>query len=378
MKLPDFLIKAIENNTTSLGEHPAFPPEEVDTFIGFILKNQYRTVMSQISDENLSVQDIAKKLNSLVSECQKMEADSKEALEKLCNDVCVRIFDIPDDTINIESHLVDACDMSKYRMTPEPTPDFAFEDIEEMRYLNDEIYKRRMINALISGASVYYGTNIEYYIQEIYKINPKLVGLYEEIIKYNMALLYNQPDTIKNMEKTNSGKVDVYMGEVEERVTIKAEGIIFPVLLEYTIRGLLETACQQGLPSEMRQVEYILGKADYRLAENWDMRLGMPFWSIIISLFDNCGVTIDDVGANFVLMELSKLPSENFNMVMQNLLRKTKKGNNILAQLIDKIEYKKEQDTFDNFIKVKNDKYTINDNNEYTPDELLKELETIK
>ena len=45
MELPDFLKKAIINNTTSLGDHPAFPPEEEDTFVGFILKTQYDHIM---------------------------------------------------------------------------------------------------------------------------------------------------------------------------------------------------------------------------------------------------------------------------------------------------------------------------------------------
>ena len=138
MKLPDFLKKAIIDNTTSLGDHPAFPPEEEDTFVGFVLKTQYNHIMEPFEGQDISTKEISKKLSELIAECQKIEAANKEALEKLCSDICATIFDIPEDTIDIESKLVDKCDMSKYRMTPEATKDFSFEDIEEMRYLTDD------------------------------------------------------------------------------------------------------------------------------------------------------------------------------------------------------------------------------------------------
>ena len=375
MKLPDFLKKAIINNTTSLGDHPAFPPEEEDTFVGFILKTQYNHIMEPFANEDISIKEISKKLSELIAECQKIEEPNKEALENLCLDICSTIFDIPEDTIDIESKLVDKCDMSKYRMTPEATPDFSFEDIDEMKYLTDEIYKRRMVNALISGASMYYGSNIEYYIREIYKINPELIKLYTEITKYNMAMLYNQPDTIKSVERCDSGKVDLYIGNAGERIKIKAEGVIFPVLLEYTIHGILETASQQGLPSDRDKTEYILAKADYRLAENWDLRLGLPLWSIIMSDIEKCGGNLDEIGSNFIIMEISRLKPEVFNNYLQNAFKQTRKGLYMTKELIDTIQYNKEVDDFDNFVQAKNSKYSINDNTEYSPDELLKEIE---
>lgn len=375
MKLPDFLKRAIIDNTTSLGDHPAFPPEEEDTFVGFVLKTQYNHIMEPFEGQDISTKEISKKLSELIAECQKIEAANKEALEKLCSDICATIFDIPEDTIDIESKLVDKCDMSKYRMTPEATKDFSFEDIEEMKHLTDEIYKRRMVDALISGASMYYGSNIEYYIREIYKINPELIQLYIEITKYNMVMLYNQPDTIKSVERCDSGKVDIYIGDEGERIKIKAEGVIFPVLLEYTIHGILETASQQGLPSDRDKAEYILSKTDYRLAENWDLRLGLPLWSILMTDIEKCGGNLDEIGSNFIIMEISRLRPEVFNNYLQNAFKQTRKGLSMTKELIDTIQYNKEVDDFNNFVQVKNSKYSINDSDEYSSAELLKEIE---
>ena len=377
MKLPDFLIKAIDGNTTSLGTHPALPPEEEDTFIGSLLRKEYDAVMTKFNDENLPIKEVGKRLKELVTECQKIEENSIEALEKLCSDICTQLFDIPEDTINFETKLVGECDMSKYRMLPQPTPDFSFEDIDEMNMLIDEVYKRRMINVLIAGAAMRYAMGIDSYLKEIYDINPQLIHLYIQIIKYNMIILYNQPDTINNIKNNNSGKVDVLVGDEGERITIKAEGIIFPVLLEFAIKGLLETASQRGLPEDMDQAQYIIDKADYRLAENWDMRLGLPLWQIISSLFEENGVDVDEIGCNFIIMELSQLPPAQFNKYLQNIFKKTNLGREIVKRLTTKIVYNKERDDFDNFIQVQNDKYAINDNTEYTPEELLKEVENM-
>lgn len=49
-----------------------------------------------------------------------------------------------------------------------------------MNYLSGEIYKRRMLNALVAGASMYYMNYIGNYIKEIFEINPDLPSLYKK------------------------------------------------------------------------------------------------------------------------------------------------------------------------------------------------------
>ena len=373
MQLPDFIQKAIANNTTSLGSHPAFPPDEEESFISSVIKRSYSEVMENLGD--CAINEVGDKLSQLVKQCIEMEEPSRQALEKLCMDVCTEIFDIPDDTVSINLHLVNACDMSAYRMVPSPTKDLTFDDIEDMRNLSDCIYQRRMVDALISGAALSFATNLEYYIKQVYSINPKLIPLYEEIIKYNNILLFNQRDSIRGMEKNNSGKVDVNVPSSGNRISIDAEGIIFPVLLEYTIRGILEMASLRGLPADTKRAEYIMSKADYRLAENWDMRLGLPLWRLLEENFQAAGYDIQNVGVNFIIMEIASLKPNIFNTYLQNCFKKTKKGVEMSDELCSVIEYNKEQDSFDNFIKTQNSKAPINDNAVYTSEELLSEVE---
>ena len=375
MKLPKFIEDAIQNNNTSLGDHPAFPPEEEQTFVGWLLTKQYTKVMEELGTLDNKETSLSNQLDTLVTECQKIEEAHKEALEQLCSKICSEIFDIPEDTIQINGSIVNECDMSKYRMVPEENIDFQFNDIEDMTNLTNEIYKRRMINSLIAGASVYYANRIDLYIKDLYSINPRLSQLYNDINLLNMAVLYNQKDSIKNMEKTNTGKVDVNIGDENEKIVIEAEGIIFPILLEYTIKGILEVAALHGLPDTIEKAEYIMSKADFRLAENWDMRLGVPLWNIILSILDENNIDITDVGANFLIMQIATLETESFNHYLQNTFKNTKAGIGLTLGMCKEIMYNKEKDDFDNFIQQQNTKFTINDNNEYTAEELLSEIE---
>ena len=66
---------------------------------------------------------------------------------------------------------------------------------------------------------------------------------------------------------------------------------------------------------------------------------------------------------------------DHFSDFFDSLIRLFKKDESSSYTLIDTIQYNKEVDDFDNFVQVKNSKYSINDNAEYSPEELLKEIE---
>lgn len=374
MKLPQFLYDAINNNTTSLGKHPAFPPDEEFSFIDDLIYHQFNKVMSEVGVSNKK--QIVSKLNQLITECKKEEENLKPALQQLCNNLIVEIFDIPEDTITIDTKLVDSCDMSIYRLTPEKTDNkFRFDSIESMEELSNMIYQRRMINCLISGISYSMGFDLNNYVGEIYKINPRLVELYSEIYKYNLALLYNQPDTLKNIEQTNTGCVKVNIGNENEQIVIESQGVIFPILLEFTIRGLLEVASLKGLPEDVEQSKFILSKSDYRLAENWDMRLGIPLWYIIKEVIDDCNAKIGgDIKINFYIMVLSCMSHDEYIPYLQNIFKQTKLGYKQTCDILSDIKTNQEYDEFDDFMKIQNQKYSLNDNDEYTSQELIDEI----
>ena len=191
-------------------------------------------------------------------------------------------------------------------------------------------------------------------------------------MKYNDILLYSEKDTLNQNENTEGGNVDVYIQSQENMVTIEAKGIMFPILFCETIKGLLELAISHGLPEEKEKAEYVLKKSDFKLAENWDIRIGIPLWKRIAAMFEKINADVYDVGVNFFFMQLALKHCYEFNEFLQEVFMGTKNGERLLANMVDEIMNNKEQDEFNDYMKSKNDAtYQINDNDYFTADEMI-------
>ena len=359
------------NNKTSLGEHPCFPPEEEEKFIINLVSETFQEVSEKVGiDDYVSLKG---ELSKILTECKKLERNNIQALEELCGRIVNDMFEIPKDTLKIEMHIVDRVDTSKQRMFPEKTSnDFSFDDIEDMNHLTDEVYKRRMLNALVSGAGMYYMNFIGNYIKEIFEINSDLPSLYKKMIDYNNLLLYYEKDTLNTEKDTDGGKVDVIVSSKLECPTIKAEALLFPILVEETIRGILELAISRGLPKKLDKAKYVISKSDFKLAEVWDMRLGFALWNVIEKSVESCGFDMMEIGINFFLMEIAEMDCDEFNNSLKEIFAGTKNGKRILTDIVERICYNKDKDDFDDYIKTKNDStIQINDDDYFTPEELI-------
>lgn len=364
-QLPKHILNALQNNQTSLGEHPAYPPEEEETFIVNAVANKFTELCA--NKEITDIEQLKNELGKLIRQCRQIEENNTSALEELCMDIVTELFSIPEDTIQIDVKLVSEVNNDNQRLLPEKTEDFSFDSIEDMNYLSGEIYKRRMLNALVVGAAIYYSNNISTYIKELFEIDSELPALYKKILKYNELLLFFEKDKLTEDDGTiEAGKVDVTMDMPQNMVKIEAEGIMFPILLEETIKGVFELAIAHGLPEDRKKTEYIIKKSDFKLAEIWDMRLGITLWDIIVKQIEG----LNTVEPNFFLMTLSELPSDKFNDCLREVFGKTKRGQRILQNIIEKILSEKDKDEFNDFIRQGNDGFQIEDGY-FTSEELI-------
>lgn len=370
VELPKHIIKSLRTNRTSLGEHPAFPPEEEEKFIVNLVSDTFNEIVENTDIEDVTV--LENELSTIIGQCRKIEKDNIQALEELSYKIITEMFDIPSDTLKMEGKIVNKIDTSTERLVPEKTEGFSFDDIEDMNYLSGEIYKRRMLNALVAGASMYYMNYIGNYIKEIFEINPDLPSLYKKMIDDNNLLLYISKDTLNTKETTDGGKVDVTISSKDEYPIIKAEGLLFPILFEEIVKGILELAISHGLPNNVEKAKYVIGKADFKIAEVWDMRLGYALWKLIQDEISECGYDILEIGINFFLMELSQMDTEEFNSTLKEIFARTKKGKRNIDEIVQRITYNKDKDEFDDYIKTKNDStIQINDDEYFTPEELI-------
>jgi hypothetical protein len=136
--LPKHILKALKENKTSLGEHPSYPPEEEEKFIVNLVTNTFNALSEKVGDKDYDT--LKQELGQILGECKKLESKNREALEELCANIINDLFQIPEDTIEIESKIVDKIDTSSERLIPEKTTDFSFDNIEDMNNLTDEIY----------------------------------------------------------------------------------------------------------------------------------------------------------------------------------------------------------------------------------------------
>ena len=360
--LPQFLFKMVKNHNTSLGDSETFPSSDEYPFDYTLLKDRYNEVCEEIEQLGLVSLDedsLVSELSSLITECKELEAPIKDALERVCENALNKLFAIPSEAINMSFKLVDRIKFKQsIRMRPESSEmlKYTFKDVADIDFSNKAIAKRRFIDALIQGASYTYGNIEGLYIEDIDRINPNLPRLYRKIRIINDYLLFTKEEEMSDDKPMQGSYVETHLGMNGEKTTIKAQGIIFPLLLQEAIRGLFELFSSHGLPQDKAKAQYIIKKADFVLAEPWDLRLGVGLWRMIF------GGVEDTNMIPYMFTAFAKIPTDEFNSSVKEILSSTEKGNEIISALINNAEYDNGYQQFTNRINARNlDKSLIKD-----------------
>lgn len=360
--LPQFLFKLVKTHTTSLGDNEAFPTSDEYPFDYALLKERYNEVCDAIDDiglESLDEDYLMSELSSLVTKCKELETPVRDALEKVCENALNKLFAIPEESINMTFKLVDRIKFkSPIRMRPESSDSlkYNFKDIADIDLSNKAIGKRRFIDALIQGASYIYANVEGLYIDDIDRINPELPRLYRKIRIINDFLLFTKKEEMSDDKPMQGSYVETNLGIDDVKTTIKAQGIIFPLLFHEAIKGLFELFSAHGLPQDREKAQYIIRKADFVLAEPWDLRLGVGLWRMIF------GGVEDTNMIPYMFTSFVKIPTDEFNLSVKEILSNTEKGNEIINTLMTNAEYDNGYQQFTNRINARNvDKSLIQD-----------------
>ena len=372
---PEDIADAVYKNKTSIGNNPALPNIFEKGYVEKLVEKRFKGCVDELKKigeiDDVPDTDMQTVLGKLVLKCQKLEEPHRPELEKIVANYLIDLFGIPDDSIQMELSLVDDVDLSSSSIKLDPADGDEFieyEDVLDAESIKDEVYKRRLIDAISMGAGMKISSNIKDYMKEIYEINPTLIDLYRKILALNDYLLFTKEDIgMTEEDKHQFGTVEVVLGQVEESPKILAQGVIFPILLSESVRGLMELFASHGLPQEFEKAQSVLSKSDYLKAEPWDMRIGPALWEIVSDSFGN-GVKTDLIP--YLYKRISQLPVKKFNFFMREVLAKTRKGKRMMAKIAEKAQYEKEYSGFeDKMSKFSTDKNVIMD--EYIhPDEL--------
>ena len=366
--LPQDIKNVLKNHKTSLGIHPAFPPEEEMPFDYLVTKERFDEVIAKINTVNVesyNMKILSKHLQKLIDRCKEIESNFKEKLENICFNYIIDLFRVPDGLVYFDCKLVENVDDSKAPISSSETIEFT--DIKHRTRLHDAVYKRRLINALITGGALRLSWINKELIGELYEISPELPSLYRDIIIINDYLLFTKNNMgLSEKNKKQSGVSYLTIGNdiTKNKVIVEAE--IFPILLYESIRGFLEMFAAYGLPSSKKDCQYVMSKADFINAEPWDMRLGPELWDCLMDTFDNP----DTQNLPMLLTILFSQRTEKFNSIMQEFFGKTKAGKNIANKILEKMNSELEADDFDELMLKKQTDTNILNNNYFLPDEL--------
>lgn len=355
--LPKFIFDAVRTHETSLGDNPAFPGEDDYPFDYTVLKERLRDLHDQMKDVGIplgNTEELVSHLSMLVRKCKEMEKPMKDSLEKLCENAVNRLFAFPEGAINFKCRLVDKV---QYKASIGTTPEdshnrkFKFKDISDFELSKGAVAKRRLINSLIMGAAEYYTNMKTLYVEELNKLNPQLLGLYDQIMTLNSYLTFVTKEKINDFHPMQGSFAEVHVGFNGKKSTIEAQGIIFPLMLHDAIKGFFELFSVYGLPRDTEKAKYIISKADFLLAEPWDMRFGVKLWQLI---FDRMGLADDTNIVPYIFMELVQLPTEEFNVAMKELFMGTEKGDELMNSIIEKSRRNDGYQKFKNRINARN------------------------
>ena len=343
----------------------------VNGVVDKMLAKKNAEVQGYFSDDinSYSLDKVYSKLAKLIAKCKRHEEPIRDKLQTICNNVVVEMFGIPNNAMEIECELVEEISSTEqFHITPDTDEDYEYEDVDEMDRYDSDVNKRRIINAVSYGAAArFMEQSGKLWVNDVFEIDEELPHLYSQIMKINEYLVFKTNVQIEDKSHKQGGTVETRLAREGEVPKIHARGIIFPVLMQETIRGVIEVLSSYGFPDDLSLIRRTTNIADALENEPWNMRFGPIMWDCI------CGAVSRFETENFpyFFKELVSLPTEEFEKLMKNLFAGTKYGKSGINELYSRSKYNNEYEKFANDLAIKQDKNVIED--DYFSDEEIQE-----
>ena len=201
---------------------------------------------------------------------------------------------------------------------------------------------------------------------KIFDIDEDLPHLYSKIMKINDYLLFSQPFEIEDNSHKQGGYVEVTLGNDVTPSKIEARAVMAPMLLIELIRGCMELWASNGLPDDIDAARAAINKADALVNDPWYSRLGPVLWDKIYDSIPE----FDTKSLPTFIMELSSIPTEDFEKKMSEVFAGTKAGKKFIEEISEKAKYDDEYSSFEYDIKQKQSERGVIEDEYFREDEL--------
>lgn len=342
-----YFEEAILNNQHSLSECNIFPESEIPFDI-ILIGDRFKDIVlngREAFDVNyVDPNDMYMHMGHLFEETLLMEKKDKKALEDLAVKMMVDEFDIPEGVIKFNAELTKDIEKPKKK---KDTKKVMFEDHDELVRGNDEIKKRRIINALVVGAA----KNLDHLYHdirhELKNMNTKLLSNYKKIMSADDFLSFSEPT---NDDTIEGGSFNIVYESKKDDVipTITAKGMAFPILVRELYQGVMEVLSTHGIPKNPKLLEYTMNNADYDAAKPWDEKLGPKMWELFCGEIPKKDLNLK----HFVFAKFITKPAVEFMHDLREVFSKTKHGKNIILEILSEV---KQDNEIEEQIKKAND-----------------------
>lgn len=291
--------------------------------------------------------EIFSKLSKLIEKCKRLEEPVRAELSKICCETAKSIFGITgdDDCLIMDCEIVEGISPSQvFHIKPNTDEEREYEDIDEIEGEEAEIRKRKLINAISYGAASRIAERARNeWLPKIFELNEELPHLYSQIMKINEYLIFNTDVKIEDEKHSQGGYVEVKLAKEGYSPKIVSRAIIFPILFQETVKGIIELLSSYGLPDDEATARQVSDKSDVLENEPWEMRIGPALWDCV----DGClGNNMKTEEFPFFYKSLVSLPSGEFEHLMKNVFAGTRSGRREIENLYKKSKYDREYDDF--------------------------------
>jgi hypothetical protein len=343
---------------------------------------QYSGVQGNVTSENTFAQ-LFLTMRQAFATVKDFENRHKEELERLAIEVITKEMKIPENALNFDVNLVNIGDVpddgfqeneenpSEEEVQQEfgIPPQEAEEDIEQfmgaMEEFNDEVAKRRFMNALIQGSAQKGYYMFELVNERLNQMQPGIVRLYGILMSVNDLMYWILPDEMiktmhapgmkagkeqvekpndedqdgDNQPDDNDQEQDGEQPQQEKKATVHVSGVFFPVLLHELIKGVMETMATQGLPDSENAANMVMGKADTLPNEMWDLRLGPVIWEKFLESYPD-RIFAEDAKhiQHYFFSRFSKLSADEFFRLARLIIKGDPMGKEIVERMVAEIE----------------------------------------
>lgn len=340
------LEEDLRRNKHSLSECGIFPEGDIISTEMKLIRERFKEVVKRCREafdmETVDNNVIKMEQMKLVVEAMTIEGKHKSKLEDLAVKMVMEEFDIPEGSVVFEAELRPRIDSKGVNKTPIESLDEEFNDTDEITKANNEVKKRRVLNAMTQGAAKSVNHMFHMVHEELTDMNPRLPNVYKKMMSAADMMYYIVPDLNASV---SAGKCETEFEEDEYGVVrpiIKASAMVFPVLIHELCKGVMEVLSSHGLPTQENIAKYVIEKADFMDAEPWDMRFGPPIWRRFCD-----AIPAEDFNLkHHVYSEVASMDSDEFNTLMKEVLAKTKKGKNMVSEIVKNIKKEIEEDEF--------------------------------